>query len=57
MRRLSVLAFTAKAAMWIMIGVIVLSFFVRSRWITIIWIVAAVICLICTLLVGYHKRR
>jgi len=47
----------AKAAMWIMIAAIVLSFFVKSRWITITWIAAALICLISTLLVAYKKNR
>lgn len=57
MNRLATVARIAKLAMWIMIGVIVLSFFVKSRWITITWIVAAVVCLICTLIVGFNKRR
>ena len=47
----------AKAAMWIMIAAIVLSFFVKSRWITITWIAAALVCLICTLLVAFTKNR
>jgi uncharacterized membrane protein SirB2 len=47
----------ASIAMWVMIGALVLSFFVRSRWITIIWVSAAVVCLVCTLLVAYYKSR
>lgn len=47
----------ARVAMWIMIGAVVLSFFVRSRWITYTWISAAVVCLICLLVVAASKRR
>lgn len=47
----------ARIAMWIMIGAVVLSFFIRSRWITIIWVSAAVVCLVCLLIVAAAKRR
>lgn len=47
----------ASIAMWVMIGALVMSFFVRSRWVTIIWVSAAVVCLVCTLLVAYYKSR
>ena len=47
----------ASIAMWIMIGAVVASFFIRSRWITILWVSAAVVCLVCTLLVAYYKKR
>jgi hypothetical protein len=47
----------AKFAMWIMIGVIVLSFFIKSRWITITWVVAAAVCLLCTLIVAFNKNK
>jgi hypothetical protein len=47
----------ARIALWIMIGAVVLSFFVRSRWITITWVTAAVVCLICMLIVAASKRR
>lgn len=47
----------AKVAMWIMIGVIILSFFIKSKWITILWVIAAAVCLVCTLIVGFNKNR
>lgn len=47
----------ARIAMWIMIGAVVMSFFVRSRWITITWVSAAVVCLVCVLIVAASKRR
>jgi FtsH-binding integral membrane protein len=47
----------ASVAMWVMIGALVASFFMRSRWITIVWVSAAVVCLVCTLLVAYYKKR
>lgn len=50
-------ATVARIAMWIMIGVVVLSFFVKSRWITIAWVTAAAVCLVCILIVAYYKRR
>lgn len=43
--------------MWIMIGAVVASFFVRSRWITITWVSAAVVCVVCLLIVAMAKRR
>jgi hypothetical protein len=57
MKRSIKAALIAKAAMWVMIAAIVGSFFVKSRWITITWIAAASLCLICTLLVALNKNR
>lgn len=47
----------ARIAMWIMIAAVVLSFFTRSRWITITWVSAAVVCVICMVIVATSKRR
>lgn len=47
----------SRIALWIMIGAVVASFFVRSRWITIIWVSAAVVCVVCLLIVAAAKRR
>jgi hypothetical protein len=47
----------ARIAMWIMITAVVLSFFMRSRWITITWVSAAVVCVICMVIVAASKRR
>jgi hypothetical protein len=57
MSRLPAVARIAKIAMWIMIIVLILSFFTKSKWITITWIVAAAVCLLCTLLVAFNKNR
>jgi hypothetical protein len=46
----------ARIAMWIMIGVIVLSFFISGAWVRIVWGIAAAICLICILIVAYSKN-
>jgi len=48
-------AMIARIAMWIMIGAIVLSFFKRGPLITTTWIIAAVICGICILIVAVSK--
>jgi hypothetical protein len=50
-------ALIARIAMWIMIAAIVASFFTKGRWITITWISAASVCLICILIVAGSKRR
>lgn len=47
----------ARIAMWVMIGVIVLSFFVSGTWVRIVWVIAAVVCLICILIVAYLKNK
>lgn len=57
MNRSSKAARVAIAAMWVMIGVIVLSFFFSGRWIGIVWAIAAAVCLICVIIVGYNKYR
>jgi hypothetical protein len=57
MKRLSKIARLAQVAMWVMIGVILLSFFFTGPWIRIIWAVAAAVCLICVFIVGYNKYR
>jgi len=49
-------ALVARIAMWIMIAVIVLSFFMKGRWITITWIAAAVVCGVCILIVAMSKN-
>lgn len=54
---MNVFAKIAQVAMWIMIGVIVLSLFMKATWLTVVWIAAAVVCLICILLVAYYKRK
>ena len=51
------LANIARIAMWIMIGMILLGFFIKGSWIRIVWIIAAVICLVCVLIIGYNKNR
>jgi hypothetical protein len=53
MNNLFAITRVAKVAMWIMISLFMLSFFFRSWWITIIWMATAVVCLFCTLMVGY----
>lgn len=50
-------ALIARIALWIMIGAVVLSFFVRSRWITITWISAAVVGVVCLLVVAASGNR
>jgi hypothetical protein len=50
-------AMIARIAMWIMIGAIVLTFFTSAAWVRIIWVVAAIICLIAVLIVAYQKNR
>jgi hypothetical protein len=45
----------ARIALWIMIAAIVFSFFMKSKWITTVWIVAAVVCLVCTLIVAVSQ--
>lgn len=50
-------ATVARIAMWVMIAVIVLSFFIKGTWITVTWVIAAVVCLICTLIVANSKNR
>ncbi|HKG68890.1 MAG TPA: hypothetical protein VKA92_08475 [Segetibacter sp.] len=57
MNRSSTAARVAVIAMWVMIGVIVLSFFFSGPWIRIIWAIAAVVCLIGLLIVAYNKYR
>ena len=57
MNRSSPAARVAVIAMWVMIGVIVLSFFLSGPWIRIIWAIAAVLCLVCLLIVAYGKYR
>ena len=57
MNRLPNIARIATVAMCIMISVILLSFFVKSKWITIIWVAAAVVCVICMVIVAYNKNR
>lgn len=47
----------ARIAMWVMIGAIVLTFFISEAWVRIVWVVAAVVCLICILIVAYYKNR
>ena len=47
----------ARVAMWVMIGVILLSFFFTGPWIRIVWVVAAVVCLICVLIVAASKNK
>ena len=49
-------ALVARIAMWIMIAAIVLSFFMKGRWITTTWIVAAVVCGVCILIVAMSKN-
>lgn len=50
------LANISKIAMWVMIGALVLSFFQRGRWITILWVAAAVVCLVCLLLIASGRN-
>lgn len=57
MNRSSKAARAAVAAMWVMIGVIVLGFFFSGPWIRITWAIAAAVCLICTIIVAYNKYR
>jgi hypothetical protein len=47
----------ANTAMWVMIGAIVLTFFSSASWIKIVWVVAAVACLVCVLIVAFNKRK
>lgn len=47
----------ARIAMWVMIGAIVLTFFISEAWVRIVWVVAAVVCLICILIVAYYKNK
>ena len=47
----------ARIAMWVMIGAIVLTFFISEAWVRIVWVVAAVVCLVCILVVAYYKNR
>lgn len=47
----------ARIAMWVMIAAIVLTFFTSEAWVRILWVVAAVVCLVCILLVAYLKNR
>lgn len=50
-------AFLSRVGMWVMIGALVLSFFVKGRWVTITWISGAVLCGIGLLLVVLQRRR
>lgn len=50
------LANISRAAMWVMIGALVLSFFQRGRWITVLWVSAAVVCVVCLLLISFRGR-
>ncbi|ANE51567.1 hypothetical protein [Flavisolibacter tropicus] len=45
----------ARIAMWIMIVAIVLSFFMKGKWITVTWITAASVCLVSTIVVALRK--
>jgi hypothetical protein len=47
----------ARLAMWVMIGAIVLTFFISASWVRIVWVVAAAVCLVCILIVAYQKNR
>ncbi len=47
----------ARISMWIMIGAILLTFFISAAWVRIVWVVAAIVCLICILIVAYYKNR
>ena len=47
----------SRIAMWVMIGALALSFFQRGRWITILWVAAAIVCLVCLLLIASGKRN
>ena len=57
MNRSSKAARIATVAMWVMIGVILLSFFISAPWIRAVWAIAAVVCIICMIIVGYSKYR
>lgn len=47
----------ARIAMWIMIGAIVLGFFIRSNVTKVVWAVAALVCIVCMLIVAFGKNR
>lgn len=47
----------SRIGMWVMIGALVLSFFVKGRWITITWVSGAVLCGISLLMVTLQRRR
>jgi hypothetical protein len=47
----------ANIAMWVMIGAIILTFFTSSSWVRIVWVIAAVVCLVSVLIVANHKRK
>lgn len=47
----------ARIAMWVMIGAIVLSFFIQERWVRMVWVAAAIVCFVCVLIVAVSKKR
>lgn len=47
----------ARIAMWVMIGAIILTFFIRDSWVRTLWVIAAVVCLISILFVAYYKSK
>ncbi len=51
------LVILSRIGMWVMLGALVLSFFVKGKWITAIWITGAVVCGICLLLLVVQRRR
>lgn len=51
------LATISRIAMWVMIGALVLTFFMRGRWLTVLWLAAAIVCLVCVLLIAAGKNR
>jgi FtsH-binding integral membrane protein len=54
---MNIAARIATIAMWVMIGAIILTFFTSSSWVRIVWVIAAVVCLISVLVVAYNKNR
>lgn len=47
----------SRIAMWVMIGAIVLTFFFKGTWITVLWGTAATVCLVCILIVAFNKNN
>lgn len=47
----------SRIGMWLMIGALVLSFFVKGKGITVAWISGAVLCGISLLMVVLQRRR
>lgn len=51
------LVLLSRVGMWVMIGALVLSFFVKGKWVTVTWVSGAVICGLSLLLLSRQKRR